>query len=385
VDIEVVNRVMLSRNLLQLALDAQKSSNDKNLFAAVNLLQDSVEAFLLAVSDHVHAAIDQNTKFDKYFDSIDQKIAPKALPFRNKLIRLNKLRVNSKHFGIQPERGECSRLFVVVREFFEEVSATVLQSKYATLSVIDLLDDVSEKEHLVAARAAIECGDFSVCAIECRKALFLLLAREFDVSVYREGAKPRGLAALTIGPYSRSPRYACSKEYIRDYVKDPTDYVVLDHDAIERDLSKYSVDSTAFWNVWRLTPEVWQDDDGRWVVRYDFDKVDRGHLESKIDYIFSTTTDIVYAVLLKKSQLRSADYEQYSIELKEREIPVYAKADSTSTVLVQIPAEVRSVNCDYCVDGFSAGERYWFVHYRDGIRYFYGYVADEDVSFGAPK
>ncbi len=103
-DIEVLNRIILARHLYELGLNASKSSNDNFLFAAINLLQDSVEAFLLAIADHLDAGIDQNTKFDKYFELINKKIEPKELPFRNKLIRVNRLRINSKHYGIQPAR-----------------------------------------------------------------------------------------------------------------------------------------------------------------------------------------------------------------------------------------------------------------------------------------
>lgn len=62
-----------------------------HLFSAVNLFQDAVEVFLVAVADYVEASIDQNTKFDKYFVQINQKIAPKELPFKSKLLRLNRV------------------------------------------------------------------------------------------------------------------------------------------------------------------------------------------------------------------------------------------------------------------------------------------------------
>ena len=108
-DIETVRRISLARHLYELGISSLRSKNDISLFSAVNLLQDSVEAFLIAIADHVSASTDQNTKFDKYFVEIDKKIAPKTLPFKSKLLRLNRIRIDSKHYGIQPAHDECDR------------------------------------------------------------------------------------------------------------------------------------------------------------------------------------------------------------------------------------------------------------------------------------
>jgi hypothetical protein len=117
-DIETIRRLTLARHLYELGSASSRSANDMHLFSAVNLFQDAVEVFLVAVADHVGAAIDQNTKFDKYFVQINEKIAPKELSFKNKLLRLNRVRVDSKHYGIQPARDECARFSLMVREFF---------------------------------------------------------------------------------------------------------------------------------------------------------------------------------------------------------------------------------------------------------------------------
>src|SRR5262245_25643657 len=105
-DIEVIRRVCLARHLYELGVASLRSANDLYLLSAVNLLQDAVEAFLLAVADFVSASVGERNDFDKYFVNINEKIAPKALPFKDRLLRLNKTRVSSKHHGIQPARDE---------------------------------------------------------------------------------------------------------------------------------------------------------------------------------------------------------------------------------------------------------------------------------------
>jgi len=291
-DIEVVRRICLARHLFELGNSSLKSSNDLYLFSAANLLQDSVEAFLLAVADFVGASIDSNTFFDKYFVLINKKIDPKELPFKNKLLRLNKIRINSKHYGIMPARDECIRLAVSVREFFEEVSASILKANFSTVSTIDLLKDGETKDLLHQARKHLEEKEYEDCAITCRKAIYLEILQDYNISEFLEKSAHRGL----LSPFSNAPFYAKNKDYIQKNVKDPTDFIVLDHNHLDQDLLKYSVDNTTFWNIWRLTPEVYKTKDNQWVVKYDFDKLENETLQDKIEYIFNSTVDIILSI-----------------------------------------------------------------------------------------
>lgn len=223
-DVETVRRITLARHLYELGTASLRSANDMHLFSAVNLLQDAVEAFLIAVADHIGAAaIDQNTRFYKYFVQIDTKIAPKELPFKSKLLRLNRIRVDSKHYGIQPARDECDRLAVAVREFFDEVSSSLLGASFSTVSAIDLLHDGETKTALIDAKKALEAGELENCAVNCRKALFLEVERHYDISAYKDGNPVGLLAGMTDAPY-----YARNKQYIEESVADPTDFIVYD-------------------------------------------------------------------------------------------------------------------------------------------------------------
>lgn len=221
-DIEIIRRICLARHLYELGRGSVKSANDLYLFSGVNLLQDAVEAFLVAVADFIGASLDERTHFDRYFVLINEKIAPKELPFKNRLLQLNKIRVAPKHHGVQPARDECQRLSVAVREFFDQVSNSILNVNFSTVSAIDLLRDGETKELLLAAKAELEKKDYAACAIECRKAIYLELEKSYDIAEFKDDSKPRGL----LGPYSKAPLYARSKDYIEKNVREPTDYIV---------------------------------------------------------------------------------------------------------------------------------------------------------------
>lgn len=374
-DIEIIRRISLARHLYELGVSSLRTKNDIYLFSAVNLLQDSVEAFLIALADHVHAAFDQNTKFDKYFVLINDKIAPKELPFKSKLLRLNRIRIDSKHYGIQPERDECDRLSVAVHEFFDETSSEHLGASFSTISAIDLLKEGETKSLLLEAKADLEKGNMENCAINCRKAIFLEIEKDYNISEYKVG-KPLGiLAGFTYAPY-----YTLTKDYIDKNVKDPTDYIVYDHSHINQDLLTQGVDNTAFWNVWRLTPEVFKTKDGLWIVKHDFDKLDKDLLGDKIEYIFSTTLDIILSIHKTRQGIRSSGYGRYHLELKQENVSVFEKADKNSKVIVTTPPGMLKIETDFRVEGLEGDGPYWHVRNLKKKLFIYGYIHNDDVK-----
>lgn len=373
-DIETVRRIALARHLNQLAVSSLRSNNDLYLFVAANLLQDAAEAFLVAIADHVGAAVDQNTK---YFVLIDERITPKELPFKTKLLRLNRIRVDSKHYGIQPARDECDRLAVSLREFFEEVSLSVLGVVFSTVSAIDLLEDGDSKNALLEARDALDAGDYAACSIACRKALYLEIEWRYDITKFKDG-KSRGL----LGGFSDAPFYARSAEYIQQYVRDPTDLIVLDNSKLDQDLLKDGVDPTAYWNLWRLTPEMYRTPDEQWVVKEDFGKLDAEFLADKIEYIFSTAVDVVLGLHTTRKAVKSGEYGRYFLELRREEVPVFESADKTSRVVATSPPGLVRIVTDYRVLGLKSDAMYWHVsHFGDGC-HFWGYIHADDVKDG---
>lgn len=375
-DIETVRRLNLARHLYELGTASLRNANDIHLFSAVNLLQDAIEAFLIAVADHVGADIDQNTRFDKYFIQINAKISPKELPFKSKLIRLNRIRVDSKHYGIQPARDECERLAISVHEFFDEVSSSVLDVNFSTISTIDLLQDGETKNVLLEAKSALEAGDFSTCAINCRKALYLEIEHQYDISAYKEG-EPIGLLAA----YTKAPFFARTKQYIEERVENPTDFIVYDHSSVNEDLLTNGADSTTYWNIWRLTPEVYKDKSGKWIVKYDFGKLDNRILSDKIDYIFSATLDVVLSIHRTRMATQWIERGKYFIELTQEKVPLYKKADKSSEVIDYTPSGMTRIDTDYRVDGLDDDGPYWHVsHFEKDGKFFHGFVHNDFVK-----
>lgn len=375
-DAETIRKLTLARHLYELGYSSTGTANEMHLFSAVNLFQDAVEAFLIAVADFVGAPIDQYIKFDKYFVQINDKIAPKELPFKNKLLRLNRIRIDSKHYGIQPARDECLRIALTVREFFEEVSSSVLGASFATVSAIDLLEDCETKTVLLEAKNALEAGQHETCAICCRKALFLEIEWQYDISAYKDGEPPNLLAAS----FTKAPSFARNKQYIEENVADPTDFIIYHHSSVNEQLLTQGVDNTAYWNLWRLTPALYKKKDGTWVIKREFSKVDKNLLSSKIEYIFSATLDVVLSIHRTKQDTKWVDPKNYYLELKQEHVPLYKKADKNSEETGRTLAGMTRIDTNYNVEGLNGDGTYWHVHHFEEGFSMWGFIHEDYVQ-----
>jgi len=376
-DIEVVRRICLARHLYELGINGLKSANELYVFSASNLMQDAVEVFLVAAADFLGVSILPNSNFEGYFTSINKKIDPKELPFKNKLVRLNKIRVNSKHYGIQPDREECERLSLSVREFFEEVSDSILGVNFATISTVDLLEDGETKNLLLEAKDQLNKKEYANCSITCRKAIYLEIERHYDISGYNTEEPPRGFLS---GIMSDAPYFARNKKYIEENVSCPTDFIVFDHSHLDQRLLKLSVNNTAFWNIWRLTPEVYKKQSGEWVVKHELDKLETESLKENIEYIFNTTVDILFSVHTNKQNIKTKDHLFFKIELKSDEIDVYEKADKNSKIIGKTPKGLMELDCVYHIEGLNGDGPYWRIRHIGKDQYLFGYILNDYVK-----
>lgn len=284
--------------------------------------------------------------------------------------------MDSKHYGIQPARDECERLAVSIREFFDEVSLSILGVVFSTLSAIDLLEERESKTALLEAKAALEAGDYP-SSIACRKALYMEIEWMYDIAKFKDG-KQLGL----FGGHSYAPYHVCNKEYIEEHVNEPTDFIVLDHSKVDRDLLTDGVDPKAYWNLWRLTPEVYRNADKQWVVKNEFDKLDLKLLEDKIEYIFSTTVDVVLGLHEARKAVKTTGHGSYYVELGREGVPVFEKADKTSKIVSTTPPGLIRIDTNYRVLGMKGEAEYWHIVHsdKDHDLWIWGFIHTEDVK-----
>jgi hypothetical protein len=382
----VVNKLMLARYLFWMAGDSLNLHKEIALFAAVNLLQDSVEAFLLAASEHVNAGIAPRTTFEEYFSKIDQQIHPNRLPFRLRLFALNKARVLSKHNGVRPHREELEDFSIVCREFFEEACLTLFGMQFWSLSQIDLLEEGEVKELLKSAERAYNNGDWAGCMIDCRKVLFVKFESKYDVSEFREPEKAKGI----FGPFSNAPYYAKNPKYIEESVKTPFDYIVLDHANVQSDLVSEGIDPQIFWNIWRLTPEVYRypspygSPPNEWYIKGDIQK-QINTSEDNASYILDQTINVSIHLEQRGRRERLSGHRSASVILRKECVNIYTKADKDSPIAFETPPGLRQLEASYRTIGLNGIDHYWSVWRfnktaEGGPFILFGYIHADDVE-----
>jgi hypothetical protein len=348
----------------------------------VHLLQDAVEVFFLAAFDHLDIAITVRTDFPQYFDKLSDKLGS-DLPYRRRLLEINRVRVHSKHEGIPPNPKEVSGYVTDARKFLEEICLTVFGCDFWTVSLVELLDKGEQKDLLTEADNLFRKRDYLDCIIECRKAFYVAFESDYDIKKDLSG----GGFALMFG--SNAPYFARNKEYADKHVKTPFDYIVLDHAAIDAELMKEGVDNTAFWNVRRLTPEVYRHQQkDPWLVKHDLDKRQQEGIAERAAYVLSAVTSMLLARQANRRMMRSHPYGRYDVRLKKRGVVVYDKADKNGPVAGTIPDDIETVMIDYATDGLSDEEVYWnvscFREKSDAAPFFmiHGFVLQEDLETG---
>jgi hypothetical protein len=350
----VIKRLTLSRYLFELALQNANSQQEAADSACVHLLQDAIEVFFLAAFDHLNVAVSGRTEFSQYLDKLTEKLNYE-LPFRRRLQEINRVRVHSKHEGIPPNHKEVGGYVTDARTFLEQVCDKIFNVDFWTISLVDLLDEGEQKALLQEAEKSFKAQKPLDCMINCRKAFYLAFEKDYDIKKDLEG----GVGILFS---SRAPYYARNKEYADKHVQTPFDYIVLNYAAIDSELMKEGIDTTTFWNVWRLTPQVYRHgEEDQWLVKHELAKEEEDGIQNRAAYVLSGVVSMLLARQGNRRMTRSNPHASYDVRPKNKGMVVYQKADKNGPVAGKIPDDLEFVHADYATVGLNDEEIYWSI------------------------
>jgi hypothetical protein len=123
--------------------------------ASILMFHDAVEAFLLLTGEHFGVPLGE---FEKYWQAL--KVATGVdLPIRQGMKRLNKLRVNLKHYGGRPDQETIDQVRSDTASFFQEATPLVFSLDYATVSMADVISHLRARDLVRQAEHASASGD----------------------------------------------------------------------------------------------------------------------------------------------------------------------------------------------------------------------------------
>ena len=182
----------------------------------------------------------------------------------------------------------------------------------------------------------------------------------------------------------KAPYYTRNKQWIDANVREPFDYIQLDHSRIRSDLVEWGINTQDFWNVWRLTPPVFRaDKKAKWQIKREPHRFAEGAIEANVRYCL----DAAITLILKKQD--HFDLGKYlsgttanSIEIKAHAEPtsIYVKSTTTSEVSASVPQGTR-MNVSSVVPGLSTDDTFVYVFPKPGesAKFTFGYVLLSDV------
>jgi hypothetical protein len=218
-------------------------------------------------------------------------------------------------------------------------------------------------------------GEFDEVLIACRKLIYLCYEWQFDIQA-------PGLFSMG----GRAPAFAKAPGYIDQNVREPTDHIVYDHNLLEMQLLKDGINPTTFWNIWRLTPEVYRPwnlklQEDSWIVKREFKKFDPDGLYERAQYVLDATTEIL---LTREEQFRKLRYfgpQDFVVSLIDGIVPVYDKASTKSKVVTELPADFGRIITDYSVPGLhEEGEHFYHVSQKKGETWIAGYIHEKFIK-----
>jgi hypothetical protein len=145
----MLSQLLLSKRLFLEGRDYSRRGDPVSCGLAISLFQDSVELYLWALIKERNISVRENSGFTKYLDVIEENQI--IIPFRAKLLDLNKARVNFKHYGILPATEEAIKYLAYTEDFLKDAMEAHFSIDYDALSIVDLViyDDVREELRVV--------------------------------------------------------------------------------------------------------------------------------------------------------------------------------------------------------------------------------------------
>jgi len=389
----VIKKIQMAKLFYELASDCYRIiENIERVGAGIILLQDSVELFLIAICEHVNVENRENLKFHEYFKEIKKKVPGKIIPFKDDMLKLNKQRVSLKHYGIRPYIDDCKTFHKNVYSFFKETSKSHLKIDFDSISLVNLLSEKKLKTIMKQAEVDLKKPNYRECQIGCRKALYLVFEQQFDIRPFEKYEEDiqieNDLARVLSRPKSQAPKYTKNKQYIKEKVRQPTDFIVIDYNEMWRELLSNGIDLVSFSNVRMLTPEVYFfKKEEEWAIK----EGAKGIIYNKenAEYCFRKTVEIL--LIKQKNSERKKRISETKLDLikiKNSEINILQKASLSANVEYKLKKDLQyEVTPVEEVRGLDSKDKYYIaivtlpIDKETGKKEFHvGFISKGDIN-----
>ncbi|MBE3088294.1 MAG: hypothetical protein IMZ71_04185 [Chloroflexi bacterium] len=128
--------------------------------AAASLLtfHDAVELFLVLACEHLNCPVKENMSFAAYFESLRRQPGI-SVSGEGVMVRLNKARVNLKHYGNLPAKESVEGFRESVSAFLDDNCSSLFEVQLQSVSMTALVEDREGRSRLEQAEARLAAGE----------------------------------------------------------------------------------------------------------------------------------------------------------------------------------------------------------------------------------
>lgn len=181
IDEAKMRRLAMIQYMYMLAVDQSQQPEPLNMVSISNF-HDSVEHFLVLASEYLNAGKTGENMMG-YWAAINQKLPSRDLGQRDSMERLNKARVNWKHYGILLPTVEIDDFKTNVGNFFRENTPKVFGLAFELISMSALVQNEEVRDRLLKSEQLNSTGEVKA-ALEEISIAFLALMGHFDASLW---------------------------------------------------------------------------------------------------------------------------------------------------------------------------------------------------------
>jgi len=168
----MINQLLLSKRLYIIGSNYVEAPDPISAGIAISLFQDSIEILCWSVLKDLDAPVKENTPFTSFFDQVEK--APnnkksKKLPFKAKILELNKARVNFKHYGNLPDISEAKKFKGYAEEFLRVSFNDFFDADFDSISLSQLIPFDDVRVSIESAEKALSENNVKEAACELAK------------------------------------------------------------------------------------------------------------------------------------------------------------------------------------------------------------------------
>ncbi len=134
-----LSRLSLIKYLFEIGLKQSRLSSPQNSISLL-MFHDSIELFLQLCIEFLNVS-KSGIGFMTYFKVINQELKGNELSQKSAMNKLNRARVNLKHYGMLSKKSDIETFRVNAKDFFEDNTKLIFYINFSEISMIELVQN----------------------------------------------------------------------------------------------------------------------------------------------------------------------------------------------------------------------------------------------------